>query len=356
MPIITDLIVDQYGAFVSKHQGRLRVTQKERTLAEAPIMHLQRIVITGHGVGLSSDVIAACCQEGIPIHFLDSRGQPYAGLYSAGLTGTVLSRREQLAAYLDERGLEVGRALARAKIGNQAALLRYIAKYRKETDADLYEALRAAAERVLAHQEELPRLEDTCLAKAEPLAEPAPPVPIDAVRELLLSIEGRAAHYYWQALERVLPEEYGWPGRAGRDAQDPVNAALNYGYGILYAQIERAIILAGLDPYAGYIHADRPGKPSLVYDLIEPFRAPVVDRTVVAMANRHMALHMDERNRLDEESRRGLADQVLQRLEKPEEYEGKRVPLRIIIQEEARRLTTYLRGERGAYEAFAVRW
>lgn len=345
MPIITDLIVDQFGAFVSKHQGRLRVTQKEQTLAEAPIMHLQRIVITGHGVGLSSDVIAACCQEGIPIHFLDSRGQPYAGLYSAGLTGTVLSRREQLAAYLDQRGLEVGRALAHAKIGNQAALLRYIAKYRKEADPALFEALRAAAERVLGHQEELPRLEGEC---------------VDTVRELLLSIEGRAAHYYWQALERVLPEEYGWPGRAGRDAQDPVNAALNYGYGILYSQIERAIIMAGLDPYAGYVHADRPGKPSLVYDLIEPFRAPVVDRTVVAMANRHMALNMDggdgRHHRLDEESRRGLADQVLQRLEKPEAYEGKRVPLRIIIQEEARRLTTYLRGERGAYEAFAVRW
>ena len=80
MPIITDLIIDQYGAFVSKHQGRLRVTQQERTLAEAPIMHLQRVVITGRGVSLSSDVIAACCQEGIPIHFLDSRGQPYAGL------------------------------------------------------------------------------------------------------------------------------------------------------------------------------------------------------------------------------------------------------------------------------------
>ncbi|HHX45066.1 MAG TPA: CRISPR-associated endonuclease Cas1 [Chloroflexi bacterium] len=341
MPIITDLLVDQFGAFVSKYQGRLRVTQKEQTLVEAPIMHLQRVVITGRGVSLSSDAIAACCREGIPIHFLDTHGRPYAGLYAAGLTGTVLSRREQLAAYLDERGLAVGRALARAKIANQAALLRYIAKYRKDAAPDLYEALRGAAERVLGHQEELSRLEGTC---------------VDVVRERLLSIEGRAAHYYWKALEQVLPEEYGWPGRVGREAQDPINAALNYGYGILYSQIERVIILAGLDPYAGYIHADRPGKPSLVYDLIEPFRVPVVDRTVVAMANRHMLLRLDDRALLDEESRRGLAEQVLQRLEKPETYEGKRVPLRIIIQEEARRLTTYLRKEREAFEAFVVRW
>ena len=204
-----------------------------------------------------------------------------------------------------------------------------------------FDNARIAAERVLGHQDELPRLEGAC---------------VDEVRELVLSIEGRAAHYYWQALEQVFPAEYAWPGRVGRDAQDAINAALNYGYGILYSQVERAIILAGLDPYAGYIHADRPGKPSLVYDLIEPFRAPVVDRTVVAMANRHMALHLDEGQRLDEESRRGLADQVLGRLERPEAYEGKRVPLRIIVQEEARRLTTYLRQERGMYDAFMVRW
>jgi CRISPR-associated protein Cas1 len=81
-----------------------------------------------------------------------------------------------------------------------------------------------------------------------------------------------------------------------------------------------------------------------------------VDRTVVAMANRHMPLRMNDHHRLDDESRRSVADQVLQRLEKTEAYEGKRVPLRIIIQEEARRLTTYLRGERPAYEAFVVRW
>jgi CRISPR-associated protein Cas1 len=136
MAIVSDLIVDQYGAFVAKYQGRLQVTVKGVKQAEAPLMHLERVIITGHGVALSSDVIAACCQEGIPIHFLDSRGEPYAGLYAAGLTGTVVTRREQLAAYLDTRGLELGRRLAGAKIANQAALLRYLARFRKETDPE----------------------------------------------------------------------------------------------------------------------------------------------------------------------------------------------------------------------------
>ncbi len=341
MAIVTELVVDQYGAFLSKHQGRLRVTVKDERLAEAPIMHLRQIVITGRGVSLSSDVIAACCEEGIPIHFLSSRGQPVAGLYSAGLTGTVLTRREQLAAYLDARGVQVGCALARAKIANQAALLRYVAKYRKEADPERYTALRTAADRVLAHQAELDRLPDGS---------------IDGLRERILSAEGRAARYYWDALQALLPADYGWPGRVGRGAEDPINAALNYGYGVLYGQIERAIILAGLDPYAGYIHADRPGKPSLVYDLIEPFRPVAVDRVIIAQANQRVDLRLDERHRLDEATRRQIAEQVLSRLERPETYEGKRVPLRAIIQDQARHLATFVRGDRPAYEPFMVRW
>ncbi|MHB0859398.1 MAG: CRISPR-associated endonuclease Cas1 [Anaerolineae bacterium] len=341
MAVIQELIIDQFGAFVSKHQGRLRVSKGDTLLAEAPLMHLQRVVVTGRGVSLSSDVIAACCHEGVPIHFIDSRGAPYAGLYAAGLTGTVLTRREQMAAYLDQRGLAVGCALAGAKIANQAALLRYVAKYRKEADPERFTALRGAAERVAAHQEELDGLRGAC---------------VDEAREWILSAEGRAAHHYWTALEGLLPTEYGWPGRVGREAQDPINAALNYGYGILYSQVEQAIILAGLDPYAGYVHADRPGKPSLVFDLIEPFRAPAVDRVVIALANQRVAIKMDERNRLDESTRRYLAEQVLERLGKPEIYEGKRTALRAVIQDQARHLATFLRGDRERFEAFVVRW
>jgi len=341
MAIVRDLIVDQFGVFISKHQGRLRVSKKDERLVEAPLMHLQRVTIIGRGVSLSSDVIRACCREGIPIHFLDSRGQPYAGLYSSGLTGTVLSRREQLAAYLDQRGLDVGKALARAKIANQAAFLRYAAKYRKETAPEVYETLRSLAERVLGHHEELARIDGSC---------------IDDVRELILSVEGRAAQYYWKALKGIVPTEYDWPGRKGRDAQDPVNAALNYGYGILYSQVERAIILAGLDPYAGFVHADRPGKPSLVYDLVEPYRVPAVDRVVIGLATKHVELRLDERHLLIDKTRKMLAERVLQRLEKPERYQGKRVLLRAIIQHQARHLTTFLRGERPVYEPFLVKW
>jgi CRISPR-associated protein Cas1 len=341
VPIIQNLVVDQYGAFVGKHSGRLRVTKGKEKLAEAPLLHLEQVLVTGRGVGLSADAVHACCTAGIPIYFLDGRGQPYAALYAAGLTGTVLTRREQLLAYADRRGLELALAFARGKITNQAGFLRYTAKYRQEADPDLYQELRWCADEVRDHLEELRRLQGNN---------------VDEIRFQLLSAEGRAAQKYWHALKQVIPEQYSWPGRKGRGAQDPVNGALNYGYGILYGQIERALVLAGLDPYGGFIHADRPGKPSLVFDLIEEFRQVVVDRTIVGMANQGVKLELDDKGLLVDRSRRTIAEKVLARLEAAERYERKRQPLRVVIQSQARHVATFVRGDRAAYEPFVAKW
>jgi CRISPR-associated protein Cas1 len=341
MPIVQNLIVDEYGAFVGRHSGRLRVTKDKEKLAEAPLLHLEQVLVTGRGIGLSADAIHACCTAGIPIYFVDSRGRPYAALYAAGLTGTVLTRREQLLAYTDRRGLELAVAFARGKITNQAGFLRYAAKYRQETDPDLYQELRWCADEVQDHLEELRHLKGNT---------------IDEARGQLLSVEGRAAQRYWNALKQVIPAQYDWPGRKGRGARDPVNAALNYGYGILYGQVERALVLAGLDPYGGFIHTDRPGKPSLVFDLIEEFRQVIVDRTIVGMANKGMKLALDEKGLLVEKGRRAIAEKVLARLEAAERYERKRQPLRIIVQSQARHVATFVRGDRTAYEPFTAKW
>jgi len=205
----------------------------------------------------------------------------------------------------------------------------------------LYQELRSHADEVRDHLEELRCLKGNT---------------VDEARGALLSIEGRAAKKYWAALKQVIPEQYGWPGRRGRGAQDPVNNALNYGYGILYGQIERALVLAGLDPYGGFIHADRPGKPSLVFDLIEEFRQVIVDRTIVGMANKGMNLDLDDKGLLVDQARRAIADKVLARLEAAERYERKRHALRAIIQSQARHVATFVRGDRAAYEPFIAKW
>jgi CRISPR-associated protein Cas1 len=342
MAIITHLIVEERGAFISKHQGRLRVKKGKEVLQQAPLMHLEQVIVSGQAVSLSADAVAACAEQGIPIHFVSYNGTPYASLYAAGLTGTAQTRRAQLAAYEDRRGVCLALAIAQAKIKNQAALLRYMAKYRKETQPEVYQELRLLAMEIEDH-----------LTKLEKLAKrPC----VDQLRAELLGIEGRAAQKYWAGVKQAVQVDPDWPGREGRGARDPVNSALNYGYGILYGQIERAIVLAGLDPYAGFIHADRPGKPSLVLDLIEEFRQPVVDRTVFAMLNKGTGVNLDDKGLITDESRQVLIGKIFERLDKPEKYGTKKQPLRFIVQNQARHLATFVRGDRVKYQGFEVKW
>lgn len=347
MPIVTHLIADQFGSHIGKYSGRLKITQGGQTLAQAPIMHLQDVTIANSGVSISAEAIRACTEQGVPIHFLSGTGKPYASLYSAGLTGTILTRRAQLSAYTDARALHLVANLIEAKLQNQASLLRYAAKYRKEVDPTLHQELRWLSDEIRGHLSEL----DTWLQLA--LRDDAP---IEQVRNELFSIEGRAAHKYWAGMAHLLPTDLQWPGREGRGAADPFNSALNYSYGILYTQIERALTLAGLDPYGGFLHADRAGKPSLVLDLIEPFRAPIADRTLLGMVNRGIKLEQDKQGFLTEKTRRTIAEKILGRLDTPEQWQGERHQLRHIIQHTARNCATYLRGERHEFIPFIAKW
>lgn len=338
-----DLIVEGRGSFVGKHQGRLRVSREGKVVTEAPVIHLEHVLIVDAGVSISSDAIRACSDEGIPIHFLDSLGHVQAAVYSAGLTGTVLSRRAQLLAYHSERGRDLALAYVGGKLENAINLLRYAGKYRKETQPAVFEEITLVTA----------ELRDG-LAELEQLREQGSD--IEAIRERVLSVEGRAAQRYWRTIGLLIPGQLQWPGRETRGARDPFNAALNYGYGILYAHVERALVLAGLDPYGGFLHADRPGKPSLVLDAIEEFRQAAVDRSIIAFVNKGSALEQDDAGRLTEAVRRHIAEKVRERLESSEVYEGKRQALRVILQSQARHAATYLRGDRPMYTPFVASW
>jgi CRISP-associated protein Cas1 len=346
MAQVPTLIVDQFGSYVGKSSERIQVRQKRDVVEEAPVLFLENLLIIGNGISISADALALCAENGIPVHCLSQRGEPYAALYAAGLAGTVVTRRAQYTAYNDCRGVALASAFAAGKIQNQARLLKYHAKSRKEKAPEVYAALHGAAETVEGHIAEL----TAWRAQAWEAG-------VDAYRGQLLSIEGRAAQAYWQGLKHIIPPALEWPGRQGRGAPDPFNAALNYGYGVLYGQVERAALLAGLDAYAGYIHTDRPGKPSLVLDLIEEFRAPVVDRAVVGMVGQGVHLEQDEEGWLALKTRRAIAERVLDRLEESSElYERKRQKLRWILQSQARHVATFVRGDRAEYRPFVSGW
>lgn len=341
MSIVDHLFADQFGTHIGKYAERLKLTQGANVLQQAPLLHLKSVTIASMGVSISADAIAACTERGIPIVMLSGSGEVFATLYAAGLTGTVLTRREQLLAYYDERGLSLAAAFTSAKISNQARALRYWAGNRRADHPAIAGALDDAAAEVLA------------LAA---LAAQPPPAADDATaRALLMGIEGRAAACYWAAAASLVPPHYAWPGRIGRGATDPINSLLNYGYGMLYAEVERAIVLAGLDPYAGFLHADRPGKPSLVLDLIEEFRQVAIDRVVFGLVARGYQITQEEDGGLTRETRRDYAGKVLGQLEARVRYgQGERVPLRHAIQMQARHVATFVRRERMPYVPFVM--
>ena len=80
------------------------------------------------------------------------------------------------------------------------------------------------------------------------------------------------AKKYFGAISSIVPEKYKFEGRSRNPAKDEFNAMLNYGYGVLYSMVEKACIIAGLDPYIGFLHTDNYNKKSLVFDVIELFR------------------------------------------------------------------------------------
>ncbi|MEW6571778.1 MAG: CRISPR-associated endonuclease Cas1 [Nitrospirota bacterium] len=145
-------------------------------------------------------------------------------------------------------------------------------------------------------------------------------------------------------VKEILMQRVEFFGRQTRGAIDPVNSLLNYGYGILYSTVWGALVNAGLEPFAGFLHVDRPGKPSLVLDLIEEFRQPVVDRVVIAHVNLGQDIKITD-GLLDADTRKIIGEKVLGRLESIETYKGKKYQIHSIIQMQARNLASFLRGQ-----------
>ena len=151
-----------------------------------------------------------------------------------------------------------------------------------------------------------------------------------------------------------MAEKTDFEGRQQKVPTDAVNTLLNYGYGILYSQIWSAIILAGLDPYIGFLHTEQTGKPSLVFDLIEEFRAPIVDRTVIAfvMLNRNIKI---EQGLLTVETRQAFSEKIIDRLSSTETYEGKKFEISDIILLQARKLINSITNKE-EYTPFSFKW
>ncbi|MCE8426874.1 MAG: CRISPR-associated endonuclease Cas1 [Candidatus Methanoperedens sp.] len=112
------------------------------------------------------------------------------------------------------------------------------------------------------------------------------------------------------------------------------NALLGYGYGVLFTELEKAVILSGLDPYMGFLHADRAGKPSMVLDLMEEWRQPIVDRSMITLVSRKVV----QQNNL-------MLNNIIS-------YNNFRHSFSSLILMQARGVVKFINGENGLYTPF----
>jgi len=333
------IILSGFGVFLSKKSDRLIVRKGKDMLYEFPFFRLSEVTVASRGITLSSDLIMELCQRGIQINFMQGTGRPYAKLSSPMLSATIQARREQITALNDERGVRFSKIVVAGKIRNQRKLLLYFGKYLKKADHERFKAIEKKAALLSEYEKGIDGINGKDLSET---------------RNNLLGVEGVSGRIYWEGVQEIIRGKVEFFGRVTRGATDKINSMFNYGYGILYSQVWGAVITAGLEPFAGFLHVDRPGKPSLVLDLVEEFRQPVVDRTVISHVNLGESIGM-EGGLLNAETRKGISRKILERMESRENYERKKYQIRSIIQIQARNLAAFLKGER-EYRTFSFKW
>jgi len=334
------IILTDRGSFLGKSGEQFRISRKDEPEVLIPARKVEQITIMGSGISISSDAVEMADQMGAEIVFASYYGRPLARLIPASLGGTVKTRREQYRAYDDSRGLHLAAAFIKGKLKNQASLLKSFSKKWKGEQPDLWHEFRSAAESI-----------ESLIPKIETVR-----YDLETSRGEIMGIEGYAADIYWRTWSRLIPESWRFPGRDYPAARDPVNSLLNFGYYVLEQEVWAAVIYAGLDPYAGFLHADRPGKEKLVYDIMEEFRPLVVDRVVVSLSREMKPGHFQGDFRMTKDGLKMASSAFYGRLEETITYRDKKHLIRNIIRSQATSVASFLRGERQSYEPFTPRW
>lgn len=327
------------GSFVGKTSHRVVVKEMRRKIKEIPFYRLKNILITSYGVSISSNLVKNCTEENIPIIFFDSYGRPYAHILSPKFPFYKLGIA-QLSAIKDRSGIHLAKSFVEGKIRNQINLIKYYRKYKARREFEFSQQCEKSIKKMEAL---LQKLNKVVMNGS-----------LDYLCPRIMNIEGQAAAYYWGLIKYLLSNDVYFEGRERRGAVDLVNSLLNYGYGILYSQVYQSIILAGLNPNISFLHKEQIGKPTLVFDLIEEFRQPVVDKAIIGMIRKKQKLPMEGIN-LSQETKIKVVKNVLKKLNSFVQFRSKRLTLREILNYQANSIAKFLEGK-GKYHPFIDRW
>ncbi len=250
------LFINTYGSYLHVKDDMFEIRLKDTAGQDVKrqfAAHKITGIVMGMGSALSTDAIRLALTNNIDIVFAESDGHPLGRVWHSKLGSTTKIRKRQLEASLSTVAIEVIRGWLLTKLENQRDFLQDLKKHRSQQQEFLTDKMN--------------RIEALALSITSLNA-----VVIADIADTLRGLEGTAGRLYFEALSECLLPEHQFAGRSRRPAKDPFNAFLNYAYGILYSKIEKSLILAGLDPYLGFLHRDDYNQLSFVYDFIEPYR------------------------------------------------------------------------------------
>jgi CRISP-associated protein Cas1 len=302
------LVLNTYGMSLSVSKGVFFASSGDE---KRPISaeQLSSIAVTAP-ISLSSAAIELAVNAGLSIYFFDEFGDAFACLRSPYFESLATLRRKQV--YFSDRieGAQWVLEQFKRKAAGQVDNLAYLQNRRPSLKADLQKAVDAIKSQLLEldqHQQ----------------------VPSAAWSATLMGWEGAMARQYWQALAASIPEAWRFETRNRRPAKDCFNALINYFYGFLYAIVEQGLFAAGLDPHLGVLHVDEHDRPTLAFDLIEPFR-PWVDRLILEliMTGKAETVFFDQKPEgvlLNSNGKRALIPLLNEYLKETVRWEGKQM-------------------------------
>lgn len=335
--LLNTLYVTTEGASLRKDGENLVAEIEGQERARVPLHMLGSVVVFG-GIFLSPALMQACASAGIAIALLDRTGR-FQARVEGPVSGNVLLRRQQYRA--SERPDEIVRGFVSGKIANQRAVLqRSLRDYGDETPAEQKAAIEAAVARLGAILQRVGFARDG----------------VDALR----GAEGEAAQLYFgvfNCLIRAPDEAFVFKGRSRRPPLDRVNALLSFLYTLLTHDCRAAAESVGLDPAVGFLHRDRPGRPSLALDLMEEMRPALVDRLTLSLINRRQIRPKDFSVAdngavlLSDEGRKTVltAWQERKKAERRHAFLDETAPLGLTPFLQAQLLARHLRGDLDAY-------
>ena len=245
------IFVNTYGAYLHVKEEmfeiRIRPDPKQRDNIKKNHIAAAKVksFVLSKGAAVSTDAIALALKFNIDIVVVESDGHPFGRFWHSKLGSTTKIRKRQLEASLGSIGLERIKSWLAQKLENQSDYLQDLRKHRPQISI----SLTTAQERILECRKKIMELEAASVSD---------------VAETIRGLEGTAGRLYFGALGKCIHTEFAFQGRSFRPAMDPFNAMLNYAYGILYSRTERVLMLAGLDPYVGFMHRDDYNMKSLV--------------------------------------------------------------------------------------------